>query len=161
MELQSSTVGIYVRQALAGMDAALDRFDDESVNRPPHGNQTNSAAALIVHACATATYWCEHVGLGRPVERDRDREFEATATVAELRDLVAMTSNRLTTLAVALETGPTTLDHEWRDSLHGGDGSDGSLVLHVLEELFQHLGHLELTADAVNSVASPRPPDVR
>ncbi len=91
----------------------------------------------------------EHVGLGRPVERDRDREFETTATVAELRDLLAMTSDRLTALGVELDAGPTAIDHEWRASLNGGDVSDGSLVLHVFEELFQHLGHLELTADAL------------
>lgn len=29
------------------------------------------------------------------------------------------------------------------------DRSDGSVVLHVLEELFQHLGHAELAADAL------------
>jgi hypothetical protein len=150
MELQSGTVGIYVRQALTGMATALDRFDDESVNRRPHGDRTNSAAVLIVHACAAATYWLEHVGLGRPVERDRDSEFETTATVEDLRSLLAMTSARITALAIDLDTGPTTTGHERRESLHGGDTSDGSLVLHVLEELFQHLGHLELTADALN-----------
>lgn len=31
----------------------------------------------------------------------------------------------------------------------GTDRSDGALVLHVLEELFQHLGHMEVTADAL------------
>ena len=30
-----------------------------------------------------------------------------------------------------------------------GDTSDASVVLHVLEELYQHLGHIELTADAL------------
>jgi hypothetical protein len=68
------------------------------VNVRPHGDDTNSAAALIVSAL--------------------DRE-------------------------------PTDVDNALRGSLHGGDRSDGSLVLHVLEELYQHLGHLELTADAV------------
>lgn len=40
---------------------------------------------------------------------------------------------------------------ELRVFLHGNDRSDESLVLHALEELFQHLGHLELTADAVGT----------
>ncbi len=107
MELQSGTVGLYLRQALTGLVTALDRFDDESVNRRPHGDRTNSAAALIVHACAAATYWFEHVGLGRPIERDRDGEFEATATVEDLRGLLAVTSGRLAELAIDLERGPT------------------------------------------------------
>ncbi|MEQ1872887.1 MAG: DinB family protein [Ilumatobacteraceae bacterium] len=151
MEIRPSTVGIYARQALIGMEKALDRFDDASVNRRPHGDRTNSAAGLIVHACAAAPYWFEHIGLGRPVERDRESEFTATATVQELRDLLATTADRLTALAADLETGPTVPDHELRVFLHGEDRSDGSLVLHALEELFQHLGHLELTADAIGS----------
>jgi hypothetical protein len=28
-------------------------------------------------------------------------------------------------------------------------GDDASLVVHVIEELFQHLGHCELAADAL------------
>lgn len=31
----------------------------------------------------------------------------------------------------------------------GHDRTDGALVLHVLEELFQHLGHMEVTAEAL------------
>ena len=39
----------------------------------------------------------------------------------------------------------------WVDDLHCrlARWTDGALVLHVLEELFQHLGHMEVTADAV------------
>lgn len=31
----------------------------------------------------------------------------------------------------------------------GTDTSDASVVLHVVEELFQHLGHAELAAEAL------------
>jgi hypothetical protein len=150
MQIQPATIEIYTRQALTSMASSLDRFDDDTVNRRPHGPQTNSAAALIVHACAAAIYWFQHIGLGRPLERDRDAEFEATATVDELRALIATTADRLAVLAVELDVGPTALDHELRVLLWDGDTSDGSLVLKVLAELFQHLGHLELTADALN-----------
>lgn len=149
MELTPGTIEVYLRQAIAGMERVLDRFDDETVNRKPHGEGTNSAAGLITHACAAATFWFEHVGLGRPTERDRDREFEATATTDELRTLLKNASERLQALAQDLETGPTAPDHELRAFLPGDDSSDSSIVLHVLEELFQHLGHLDLTADAV------------
>jgi Protein of unknown function (DUF664) len=131
------------------MSRALDRFDDESVNRKPQGGRTNSASALIIHACAAAIYWFEHVGLGRPTERDRDAEFAATANVAELRDLLTFTADRLTVLTSEFDAGPTATDHEQRVFLYEGDYSDASVALHALEELFQHLGHLEVTADAL------------
>lgn len=151
VDLRADTVVTYLQQALTGMQRALDRFDDTSVNVRPHGEGTNSAAALIVHACSSSSFWLEHVGLGRQVQRDRDSEFSATATVAELTDLLRTTSERFARLVSELDQGPTDADNEWRGRLHGGDHSDGSLVLHVLEELFQHLGHLELTADAVGT----------
>ncbi len=153
MELLPETVSIYATQALTGMGQALDRFDDETVNLRPHGAGTNSAAALIVHACSSARYWFEHIGLGRHLDRDRDAELTARSTVAELRAVLDDTARRLTALAVELDAGPAASDHELRVFLHGGDTSDASLVLHALEELFQHLGHLELTADAVGSTA--------
>ena len=149
MEIAASTIQIYVQHALTRMAATLDRFDDDSVNRAPHGAGTNSAAALIVHACASSTFWLGHVGLGRPGERDRDAEFSATSTVDELRALLVRTGAQLRELIDEADAGPTITDHELRVFLQSGDSSDGSLVLHVLEELYQHLGHLELTADAL------------
>lgn len=149
MDLRAGTVATYLQQAVNGMERALGRFDDTSVNVRPHGEGTNSAAALIVHACSAASFWLEHVGLGRRVERDRESEFSATATVAELTELLHATRERLAGLVSELDQGPTDVDNELRAFLHGGDRSDGSLVLKVFEELYQHLGHLELTADAI------------
>lgn len=149
MELQPGTVVVYLRQVLDGMRRALERFDDQTVNRRPPGEATNSAAVLVIHACASATFWLDHVGLGRDTERDRDAEFTSEATVLELRALIDRTEEQLVALAADLDAGPSAGDHELRVLLPGGDTSDGSVVLHALEELFQHLGHLELTADAL------------
>jgi DinB superfamily len=154
VELRAETISVYTRQALEGMHRALDRFDDETVNARPHGDATNSAAILITHACASARYWFEHIGLGRHVDRDRDSEFTTRSTVAELHALLDITIARLSDLSGDLDAGPTALDHELRVLLPAGDTSDGSIVLHALEELFQHLGHLELTADAVGTPPS-------
>jgi hypothetical protein len=95
-----------------------------------------------------AEFWLGHVALGRPSDRDRDAEFAATATAGELHQrLDAMLDHVLSDLA-ALETAPFH-DHEDRAGLPGGDGSNGALVLHVFEELFQHLGHAEVTVDVL------------
>ena len=40
------------------------------------------------------------------------------------------------------------IDQGGRQFLLDADMSDASVVLHVVEELYQHLGHMELAADA-------------
>jgi hypothetical protein len=151
MELRPETIRAYTRQALEGMHRALDRFDDDTVNLRPHGDTTNSAAVLVTHACASSRYWFEDVGVGRHVDRHRPSEFTTRSTVAELHALIDRTIGQLDSLAGELADGSTALDDERRRGLPGGDGSDASIVLHALEELFQHLGHLELTADALEA----------
>ena len=68
----------------------------------------------------------------------------------ELHGLVAIALDQIDADLVALDAGgadsPFT---EGRQFLSGDDLSDGSLVLHVVEELFQHLGHCEIAADAL------------
>lgn len=149
MDLAAATIELYLNHAFAGMEKVLDRLDDTTVNQRPAGWGTNSVAGLVVHCCELAPSWFTVPGLGREGERDRDAEFAATATVAELRARIegarAATADALSDFM----TGPTTPDHPLRAFMPGGDFSDGALVLHVLEELFQHLGHMEVTADAL------------
>ncbi len=149
MDLSSDTTSVYLRHAFAGMNRVLDRLDDERVNVRPEGWGTNSVAGLIVHCCELSPSWFATPGLGREGERDRDGEFAATATVAELRERIAVAADLSCALAVEFTAGPTATDHPLRDFMPGADRSDGALVLHVFEELFQHLGHMEVTADAL------------
>ena len=150
MDLGSETISVYLRHAFAGMNRVLDRLDDELVNVRADGWGTNSVAGLIVHCCELAPSWFAIPGLGREGDRDRDAEFAARATVAELRDRIAMAVDLTCGLAEEFAGGPTATDHPLRDFMPGADRSDGALVLHVLEELFQHLGHMEVTADALS-----------
>lgn len=149
MELGAQTVRHYLAHAFDGMNKVLERLDDATVNARPDGWGTNSVAGLIVHCCELTTSWFETPGLGRESVRDRDAEFETTATVAELKERISTTVRRAHELAQEFETGPTATDHEFRAFLPGGDHSDAALVIHVFEELFQHLGHMEVTADAL------------
>lgn len=151
MSLDAATTALYVRHVFAGMNSVLDRLDDVSVNATPEPWGTNTVAGLIVHCCELAPSWFETPGLGRETVRDREAEFEAQATVAELRTRIVATVARLEPLIVEFTTGPTAVGHEYRAFLPGGDTSDDALVLHVFEELFQHLGHMEVTADAVEN----------
>jgi hypothetical protein len=149
MELERGTAELYMRHAFEQMLDVADRLGDELVNDRPHGSETNAVAALIIHSCAVAEFWIGHVALGRPSYRDRESEFSSTATVAELHALVAATLSQVSEDLAAIDEGKTQPDRTGRQFLEGGDESDGAIVLHVLEELYQHLGHMELAADAL------------
>lgn len=155
LSLDAATLDLYLRHAFRGMAAVLDRLDDETVNQRPPGWGTNSVAGLVVHCCELAPSWFAMPGLGRDSERDRDAEFLAQGTVDELRDRIDRATEQTCALAADFVAGPTVGDHAFREFLPGGDRSDGALVLHVLEELYQHLGHLEVTADAVARPPGP------
>jgi Protein of unknown function (DUF664) len=130
--------------------AALPTAEQElEPARATGGPETNAVAALIVHCCGVAEFWISHVALGRPSRRDRESEFSRTATVAELHTMVDATLARVVEGLAAIDAGQTQPDCTGRQFLEGGDGSDGAIVLHVLEELYQHLGHIEIAADAL------------
>ena len=151
MELTPATASGYVGLAFDQMLAVADRLGDDRANARPLGSQTNSVAALVAHCCGVCEFWLGHVGLGRESTRDRDAEFSHTATVQELHAMVAETRQRLDADLVALEAGggATSAHAAGRQFLDVDPASDASLVLHVVEELFQHLGHCELAADAL------------
>ena len=149
MELTGASIDLYVRHAFGGMSKVLDRLDDDTVNQKPPGWGTNSVAGLVVHCCELAPSWFAMPGLGRDSTRDREAEFAAAATVAELRQRIATAVDQTSALVEEFLVGPTVPDHPFRDFMPGEDRTDGALVLHVLEELFQHLGHMEVTADAL------------
>lgn len=137
----------YIHRSLDDLLAVAERVGDERVNTPPFAD-TNSIASLIVHCCGVYEAWIGFAGLGRPSDRDRDGEFVATADLAELRILVGATKAKVDDDLAAFASGKGQ-PSEVRVFAPGGFTSDDSLALHVVEELYQHLGHAELTADAL------------
>ena len=150
MELEARTAEIYVRLAFKQMLEVADRLGDAKVNKRPPGPETNAVAGLITHCCGVSEFWLGHVGLGRPSTRDRDAEFTRTATVLELHADVEASLARISADLERICAGETSGEHQaLRETLEYSDVSDAALVLHVVEELFQHLGQMELTADAL------------
>jgi uncharacterized damage-inducible protein DinB len=149
VDLGAGTAETYVRWAIAQMHDVVDRLDDDSVNRAPFP-RTNSVAALVVHCCGVGEFWLGHVGLGRASDRDRDSEFVATATRAELHTRLDGAAAGIVADVEALDRGDASpANAAGRQFLQDGDEADASLVVHVIEELYQHLGHMQLTADAL------------
>jgi Protein of unknown function (DUF664) len=171
MELDRATAELYIRHAFTQMLSVADRLGDGLVNERPLGAaeaaalptagagararesdqwpQTNAVAALIVHCSGVTEFWIGHVALGRPTRRNRESEFSTTATLAELRTIVDSTLSRVHEDLDAIDAGKTHPDKTGRQFLLSGDESDGAIMLHVLEELYQHLGHMEIAADAL------------
>lgn len=146
------TASAYMHLAFDQMLAVADRLGDDKVNERPISPRTNAVAGLIVHCCGVVEFWFGHVGLGRASHRDRDDEFTKQATVAELHGLVASALAQVDADLVVLDAGDVASPFaEGRVFLCGADRSDASLVLHVIEELFQHLGHCEIAADALTT----------
>ncbi len=149
MDLGAGTAETYVRWAIAQMHAVVDRLDDDTVNRAPFP-RTNSVAGLVVHCCGVGEFWLGHIGLGRPSDRDRDSEFVTVATRADLHARLDAAADGIVADAAALDRGEASpANAGGRELLQDGDETDASLVVHVLEELYQHLGHMQVTADAL------------
>ena len=135
------------------LDAALGAMVEVAVragrhlNVRPHGKGTNSVGALVVHCCAVCELWLGHVALGRADRRDRDAEFAARTQLVHLEAAVERTRHRSRDDLAALAREPGRAS-ELRAHLPAG-GTDRALVLHVLRELHQHLGHMELAIDAL------------
>ena len=138
-----------MRLAFDQMLAVAERLGDDKVNQPPLGQSTNSVAGLVVHCCGVCEMWLGHIGVGRPTTRDRDAEFTTTATIAELRTMVEATCRQVEADLEAIDAGTESAHADGRVFLPVDTASDASLVLHVIEELFQHLGHCEIAADAL------------
>jgi len=108
---------------------------------------SNTASGLVAHVVGVMARWGRTVNRGIVVPRDRAAEFHATLTV---EDAVAM-----------LDAGRTRLHEDVRAASPGAapvnppddepefDATQGAVLLHVYEELAQHLGQLEVTRDVL------------
>lgn len=131
-------------QMLDLVERVGDRLDDR-----PLGLTTNAVGALVFHCTEVCEFWLGHAALGRPSDRHRDEEFSTALPVDELRTRVAAARAQAHSDLAALEAGRG-VTTDLRGVLPAG-GNDASVVLHVVEELFQHIGQMELTADVFRS----------
>ena len=137
----------------AMVDLAFTRMLDggrtlgERVSEQPDLPGANSVFAIVTHCVGVTDYWLDHTILGAPSDRDRDAELVAAGTVDELEaqvhDLLARLPAMLAAVAradAAAVPRPERADPVWPWTPPG-------ITLHVLEELFQHAGHVDLTVD--------------
>jgi len=140
---------VYVHQAFDRMGGVTRRVADDELNVKPFGAGTMSIAALVVHSAAVSEFWLGHVALGRPSDRDRDAEWDAEADRGLLTNLINAAAAQAGADIAAIEAGGGQ-PHDRRQTLLAG-GTDQAIILHVLEECYQHVGHMEITADILEN----------
>ena len=92
-------------------------------------------------------FWGGVTVVGRPVTRDRAAEFVASGPVSDLLARTSAARRQLEQDLEGMEPGATPLGLEGRFSADPYGVAQGGVVIHVLEELYQHLGQMELTRD--------------
>ena len=133
-----------VDQSLDAMRAAIDGASAEALNRRPAGDDSNPIAVLAVHALSSTRWWLS-TALGQPVpERDRPSEFLTTVASADellgLFDPIAADCRALLSTDVAFDPGAI------RDDPRDGNRVTAAWALiHAVEHLREHVGHVELT----------------
>lgn len=139
---------------LARMDklaALVEPLDDGTFNATLPIPAINSLAVLLRHVTGSARYWLEAVCLGRNYVRDREGEFSANCSVAEgleiyRRDRAAIESALVELQGMDRSQAPAVIPTDkqrwWCASIEG-------VIVHVFHEAAQHLGHAEITRDAL------------
>jgi hypothetical protein len=144
----------FVDRALDAMVRILVDLGDDLANRRPELTGANSAYAIVTHCLGVIEYWGGGTVAERSFSRDRHSEFVARGDVEELAQRVAATRRQLAediaehdSLAAAANVRPHPEDPRPYDEVKG------AVLIHILEELYQHLGQMELTRDLVRAGA--------
>jgi hypothetical protein len=138
----------FVTRAVDGMLAIVRQLGDERANARPDLPGANSPFGLLTHCLGVVEYWAGKLVAARPVERDRESEFDATGTAEELAARCRAVLEQLRRDVEGLEPlaplrtppdgwalGPERIE------------TQGAALLHVHEELAQHHGQMELLRD--------------
>jgi DinB superfamily len=133
----------HLRRLITWYLEALDPLPADAFTWRPPAPDTNSLAAICSHAISSAEWWIlSCVGDG-PIERDRDAEFAVESSWADLRP-------RFTAFLTRTEELLTDLSSEELAAISrhpAGDRMNRRCLLHTVEHLGLHLGHVEITID--------------
>jgi len=143
----------FINAALDGMVRIVEELGDERVNLRPDIPGANSPYVILYHCVGCTTFWIGTLLGGRQVNRDRDAEFQARGTVADLVDAVHSLQKQLPE-DLAQVQGDQSLAYPEALLAQGGTTRQdvrhwrqGKALVHAYEELAQHHGQMEITRD--------------
>lgn len=111
---------------------------------------SNSLVQLLTHCCGMMRRWSSSVNLGYETARNREQEFTTAMDVQEVIGLAIHTRAgfvadvEATQMQAAPLSVPAGREHFWTTTCEG-------VLLHVLEEISQHLGQAQITHDVLTS----------
>lgn len=136
-------------ETLDTIDAVLDDCDDVTVNATPDVPGVNSVFALITHIAGALGFWGGSLLSGEDIPRDRSAEFHATGTVEQARELTARLRTDLRRWAPVAASGIRNPDARGTTRRDSAAATPEWVLTHMLRELTQHTGHLEICRDVV------------
>ncbi|HKY66892.1 MAG TPA: DinB family protein [Acidimicrobiales bacterium] len=141
----------YVDEALDGMVAIVTKLGDDKANRRPDIPGANSPYVILHHCLGVMEFWGGHVVAGRPVDRDRDAEFEARGPVDDLvrRTREAQAQLRKDVAELDDSAPPRNVPDDEEDAALPLGRTQGGALFHIYEELAQHRGQMEGYRDII------------
>ncbi len=145
--LEATDIQPFIELAFARMMSKATALGDR-VSERPNLIDANSVYGLVTHCLGLTEWWLDHVVLGNPTSRDRAAEFSRAGSVADLQTAVEAFIHQLPALLAAVESNRTPVSAELdpTQSLRTWPWTTNAIVLHVIEELFQHAGHVDISA---------------
>lgn len=129
--------------------ATLRGIPDDSLNtwKPAaargDSHEMNTFAAIAVHTVSAGEYMILHGVGGQPMERDRDAEFVATGTLAEIETRYVRWLGDVHAIVVTLTDAD--LDREPATDRYQDRGwRTGEVLFHAIDHTALHLGHLQV-----------------
>ena len=140
----------FVNQKLDQMVEVLHQLGDDHVCERPELPGANSPFGIVTHCLGVMTSWAGHLVAGREVVRDREAEFHATGDV---ETLVA----KIDTARIQFrsDVDAAQFNAALHDAVSPADADlpigkrQGAALVHIFEELTQHLGQMEITRDVL------------
>lgn len=142
----------FVERAVDGMAAIVSDLGDDLANTRPPLAAANSPYVILVHCLGVMDYWGGHVVAGREVQRNRNGEFRASGSIADLLTRVdAAKAQFRHDLLTAEPEAPVRAEPP--RSFLGPERrlTQGDALQHVYEELSQHYGQMEITRDVLRA----------
>ncbi len=138
----------YMDFALDGMLGCAEQLGDERVNLKPDLDGANSPYVILYHCVQLTHWWVGTMCADREMIRDRDSEFVASGTVADLREAVSIVKAELAEDLNDIEVdAPIRRPDLFPEGAQARSWTRGESLIHAYEELAQHHGHLEITRD--------------